>query len=67
MFVARYVRVTIHPAGMVTLMELADGEQIVAVGVSNAGPYVATAVDVTDEQAQGVRDAKPLQLPNRDN
>lgn len=63
----RFVRVTIHPAGMVTLMELADGEEIVAVGIAGAGPYVVTAVDVTDERAQDGAARDVLHLPARDN
>lgn len=63
----RFVRVTIHPAGMVTLMELADGEQIVAVGVSAAGPYVATAIDVTLDAGGDVRARSAIDVPNRDN
>lgn len=48
---SRFVRVTIHPAGMVTLMELDDDEGIIAVGIAGAGPYVVTAKDVTLEQS----------------
>lgn len=63
----RFVRVTIHPAGMVTLMEMVDGEQLIAVGVSAAGPWIATALDVTDGDALPAGPPAGLHVANRDN